>query len=131
MGGGGGGKKNPLQGLFEQWQGKEDLPDTREGLAANMMERGRQGFDFSKMGLASPLAGHVDQPSFSTPPPQFNKEFWMNWEKGDSVDGANFKGAVTPSKFDDLLKDGKSKYSQDSSGTPGGGGSGDGGSYEA
>ena len=132
MGGGGGKGKNKLFDLFNKWDtGKQDLPDTREGLAQNMMERGRPNFDFSKMGAALPLAGHVDQPAYSTPPPQFNKEFWMNWQKGDAVDGSNYKSAVTPSGFDKYMKGG-SKYSQDRSGNSGGGGEDtDGGSYES
>lgn len=101
MGGGGGGKKNKkLDELYSEWTGKQDLPEGREALAANMMERGRPAFNFDKMGIVKPLAGQISQPAYSTPPPQFNKDFWMNWEKGDAVDGSKYKGAVTPNDFD-------------------------------
>ena len=122
MGGGSGGKKDPLQDAFNEWQGKQDLPDTREGIAQNMMERGRPNFDFSKMGMAGGLAGQVAQPAYSTPPPQFNKDFWLKWEEGDAVDGADYKGAVSPSKFDKLVKKGKSVYDQGSGGSDDSGG---------
>lgn len=76
----------------------KDLPNDRKALSENMMERGRPSFNFDKMGLAAPLAGQISQPAYSTPPPQFNKEFWMNWEKGMNVDGSNYKAAVSPEK---------------------------------
>jgi hypothetical protein len=101
MGGGGGGGKNAsIQKAYEEWSTKKDLPDNRSELTQNMMERGRPSFNFEKMGLAQPLAGQINQPAYSTPPPQFNKDFWVNWEKGDAVDGSKYKGAVTPSDFD-------------------------------
>ena len=76
--------QQPLQ------QAPPQLPTDLAALSENMMQRGRPSFDWSMMGDVADLAGQVEQPLYTTPPPQYMAEFWRNWEKGQSVDGAPF-----------------------------------------
>ena len=69
------------------------VPTDITELTAHMMNRGRPSYDWSLMGDVAELAGQVEQPIYTTPPPQYMADFWRNWQRGQSVDGAPFQFA--------------------------------------